>query len=304
MTSLPTQSSIPSSLPLSTRSSADTNPPVPLSMLAPASGPTSTPHAHDYLPFTFEVELEMIIRPKANMNQGHPVPDRDATTRQTRDFNLLLLDAVAEILSAYGMPCNAFVPMDGEAPDYMRWNAMLDGSISKKHMCDGFYSIEVVSPKISANPGWVQQIDAFWSVFLQHFELRRDTSCGFYVHVSTATGSFSLDQLRMMAKAVVFWEPAAAWCAPLSRQDRILGFCKSNTNMPTPVAQVLSRHGDLRGLRYAYDYIDAVASDAIVDYVCADKYRAWNFRPCRSGGHGSIEFRRPPGVADGKKSKH
>jgi hypothetical protein len=38
--------------------------------------------------------------------------------------------------------------------------------------------------------------------------------------------------------------------------------------------------------------------------VCLDKYRAWNFLPDKDKGHGSVEFRRPPGVVNFKKSKH
>ena len=164
--------------------------------------------------------------------------------------------------------------------------------------------MEVVSPLISADPSWVQVIDHFWLVLLEYFELRRDTSCGFHIHTSTATGSYSQDQLRMMAKAVIFWENATARYAPASRQDRVLDFCKSNIKFPVPVANTLSRHGPLRGLQYAFDYIDNVGIDGIVDFICPDKYRAWNFLPCRQGGHGSIEFRRPPGVVNGKKAKH
>ena len=164
--------------------------------------------------------------------------------------------------------------------------------------------MEIVSPLIIADAIWVQVIDTFWSVLLQHFELRRDTSCGFHIHTSTATGNYSLAQIRMMAKAIIFWEPATARCAPDSRQDRILGFCKSNIKYPVPVASYLSGPGPLRGLQYAYDYIDTLGIDAIVDFICPDKFRAWNFRPCRTGGHGSIEFRRAPGVVTAKKTKH
>ncbi|KAI8938230.1 hypothetical protein NX059_005891 [Plenodomus lindquistii] len=44
--------------------------------------------------------------------------------------------------------------------------------------------------------------------------------------------------------------------------------------------------------------------DTLVNYVCPDKYRAWNFLPAKETGHGSIEFRRPPGVVNTKKTKH
>ncbi|KAI1615621.1 hypothetical protein EDD37DRAFT_497617 [Exophiala viscosa] len=107
-----------------------------------------------------------------------------------------------------------------------------------------------------------------------------------------------------MAKAVAFWEPATARCAPPSRQDDIQGFCKSNISQGTMVAAPLARYGPLRGLVYAFDYIDNATRESIVHYVCPDKYRAWNFNPCRPGGHGSIEFRRAPGVTTFQASIH
>ena len=106
-----------------------------------------------------------------------------------------------------------------------------------------------------------------------------------------------------MAKAVVFWEPSTAKCAPLSRQDEVQTFCKSNI-AGTKVGQVLENYGLVQGLQLAFDHIDRVGVDEIVNYVCEDKFRAWNFLPCKTGGTGSIEFRRPPGVVTAKKAKH
>ena len=107
----------------------------------------------------------------------------------------------------------------------------------------------------------------------------------------------------MMAKAVVFWEPSTAKCAPLSRQDEVQDFCKSNI-AGTMVGQVLENYGLVQGLQLAFEHIDRAGVNEIVRYVCPDKYRAWNFLPCKTGGTGSIEFRRPPGVVTAKKTKH
>ncbi len=38
-----------------------------------------------------------------------------------------------------------------------------------------------------ANPGLVPLIDKFWSVLNQHLEYRRETSCGFHIHISPVT---------------------------------------------------------------------------------------------------------------------
>ena len=95
--------------------------------------------------------------------------------------------------------------------------------------------------------------------------MRQDTSCGFHIHTSTRTGRFALDQMQRMAKAVVFWEPATMRCAPWSRHDSVSGFCKSNIKRPAPVAADLEELGPLRGLVEAFEKIDHMNAEEIVD---------------------------------------
>jgi hypothetical protein len=130
----------------------------------------------------------------------------------------------------------------------------------------------------------------------EHFEFRADISCGTHVHISLSSGAYCDSQVRSMAKAVIYWEPATRRCAPASRHDQVQSFCKSNLSREVMCSRALERYGPLRGLWYAFDYIERAARDSVVNSVCPGKYFAWNFNPCKTGGHGSIEFRRPPGV--------
>ena len=164
--------------------------------------------------------------------------------------------------------------------------------------------VEIVTPIIQVNSAWVSLIDNFWSVLNNHFEYRRETSCGFHIHISPVTRSYNLAQIRQLAKAIVFWERATAECSPPSRQDQILGFCTSNICQPVPVATALDTHSTWRGHQAAFDLIDNATRDQVVDYICPDKYRAWNVLPSKQDGFGSIEFRRAPGVVTAKQSKH
>ncbi|KAL8824674.1 MAG: hypothetical protein Q9191_004891 [Dirinaria sp. TL-2023a] len=267
---------------------------------SPDSGFFSTSRPRNYLPFNFGVEFEMIVRLKANDVESL---GPDISVSQLRNHHIKFCHDIAQHLSRNGMLCSFFDFGDGDKPDYSRWNAVIDTSLSKHHMRDGFFPVDLVSPLICADDNCSQTVGKFWSVLLSHYELRRDTTCGLHIHISSATQNWTLDQLRSMAKAIVFWEPATARCAPLSRQDRFQDFCQSNIKAEVPVASCWTR-GPLRGLLQAFDFIDNADSDAIVDYVCPDKYRAWNLRPCGTGGHGSIEFRRPPGIVTAKKAKH
>ena len=94
------------------------------------------PLSAPYLPFFVGVEFEILVRPRPVITEKFPLPDIDASVRKRQDYNLQIRAIVAEALSAHGMPCNIFD--DEEQPDYTKWNAMLDGSISKKHQKDGF----------------------------------------------------------------------------------------------------------------------------------------------------------------------
>ena len=165
--------------------------------------------------------------------------------------------------------------------------------------------VEIVTPKIRADATWPRTIERFWDLLSHHFDFRQEMSCGFHVHVSLASGFYTLDQLRCMAKAVTFWSSYATRCAPPSRQDVVQDFCKSNVVDPdVPVNQFFMEHGPLRFLQHAYAKIDEANRDEVIRFVCPDKHRAWNFLPAREGGPGSIEHRRPPGVTDAVKSKH
>ncbi|KAF2802394.1 uncharacterized protein BDZ99DRAFT_370568, partial [Mytilinidion resinicola] len=146
-----------------------------------------------HLPFNFGVELELIIRPKHidSLPFDLRLPDSDATPRQTRDFNFTLLKMIAQLLSASEMPCNVFDHNCDEEPDYTKWNATLDASISKAHIANGFYPVEIVTPIIKADADWVYTIDKFWSVMDDAFLYRRDISCGTHVHISPASGSYN-----------------------------------------------------------------------------------------------------------------
>ena len=164
--------------------------------------------------------------------------------------------------------------------------------------------VEIVTPVVKADSTWRTTIDQFWSIIRKHFDLRRDTSCGMHIHVSPVQSRFDIGQLRCIAKAVVLWERDTARCAPPSRDDRVQNFCLSNVLGAVPAARSIQAHGPLRGLRHAFRHIDHASRNDIVDYVCPDKHRVWNFLSARETGHGSVEFRRPPGVTTGKKAKH
>ncbi|XDG00435.1 hypothetical protein ABKA04_000050 [Annulohypoxylon sp. FPYF3050] len=101
-----------------------------------------------------------------------------------------------------GMECAVFDPSEQDKPDYTRWSVMVDGSLTKNHIQDGF--LELVTPVLIADDMWTKTIDSFWCILHQYFELRQDSTCGTHVHISFREGHFSIGQLRNMAKAVTY----------------------------------------------------------------------------------------------------
>ncbi|KAI0447785.1 hypothetical protein F4803DRAFT_571461 [Xylaria telfairii] len=82
-------------------------------------------------------------------------------------------------------------------------------------------------------------------------------------------------------------------------------FCRSNGKSPA-LANVFGKHGPIRSLPFLFNTIDTSTRQQIVDMMCPNRARffAWNLLPSDDGGSGSVEFRRPPGVATAKKAKH
>ncbi|KAI1465083.1 uncharacterized protein F4812DRAFT_439476 [Daldinia caldariorum] len=103
-----------------------------------------------------------------------------------------------------GLKSVVFDAADQDKPNYGVWNLMLDGSLSKHHILDGFYPVEIVSPVLVADDGWSKKMDLLWTVLHRYFEFRKDTTCGFHIHISFQEGHFTIKQLRSLAKAVAF----------------------------------------------------------------------------------------------------
>lgn len=80
-------------------------------------------------------------------------------------------------------------------------------------------------------------------------------------------------------------------------------FCESNIKSPK-IKHYLQQHGPIRSLPFIFDKIDEATRDEVIELISPDKNRAWNLRPAKEGKAGSIEFRRPPGVASAQNAKH
>lgn len=88
------------------------------------------------LPFCFGCEIEIMIRSRSS--SGLQLPHKGFSASQQRRYNFRLLEVIARALTDNGLACQVFDPAEQDCPDYTVWNAMLDASLSRAHLCDGF----------------------------------------------------------------------------------------------------------------------------------------------------------------------
>lgn len=154
-------------------------------------------------------------------------------------------------------------------------------------------------------------MDAVWWVLQQKFDTSTDTQCSTHVHISPAQGQWTLDHIKRVAKAVLYFERSVDTIMPPER--RYTEWAHSNRN-----------NISLRGQKMdmLFSRIDGAQDLAqIVSLVCLYPkdtthglrmgklhnfpYRVfrWNFTPLTMYSKGTIEFRQPPGSSDAASAK-
>ncbi|KAK0757400.1 hypothetical protein N5P37_010123 [Trichoderma harzianum] len=134
-------------------------------------------HPESSLPFSFGVEFELQLRVKngTGLDIGN-YPAAEASFSVMRRYNFSLLESIAEILTQEGMDAVRHDMSSDDPLDYSKWNVVLDGSLSKAHMKDGYYPVEIVTPVILGDDQWASKIDKFWAVLLSKFQVLLDTT--------------------------------------------------------------------------------------------------------------------------------
>jgi hypothetical protein len=134
-----------------------------------------------------------------------------------------------------------------------------------------------------------------------------DRSCGTHVHVSPE-GRFmweypyTLDELKCIAKAVIYYDPAVTLILPSERKA-----CSYSRSNVLENAQLKGVYNAVRtyGYGYIFGWIDSFPDhETISSVVSCTKFVAWNFQNAVSGGCGTVEFRRPPQVTTAEATKH
>jgi hypothetical protein len=135
--------------------------------------------------------------------------------------------------------------------------------------------------------------------------------CSTHVHISPSQGSWTLAQVKKVAKAVLYYERSIDTLLPQERRQNI--WAQSNRyntiTKPQTTATLLTWIDGARDIPYVALIMCAFSKDSqygrdvgqTQDFV-HNVFR-WNFMPLTKGSMGTIEFRQPPGSSNAAATK-
>ena len=275
----------------------------------------------------FGVEIELLIRPKPALygliNQyGYQESQEYYQLRKNREA---VYQALAQALSQGGLETE----MDEDKSEFLTWMIAYDGSIRESSPHDGFCEsiyflraegpinlfsrftnfahialldgVEIISKVLTSIEEWQSELDLAWDILNENCYIRADPSCGTHVHVSPG-GRYTLDGLKCVAKAAVYYEPAITSIMPNDRKD-----CAWSRSNIFESEQLGNAYDAARTSGYGclFDWIDSFRDEETLSSIISPcKHVSWNFKNAVPGGCGTVEFRRPPQVTSAGATKH
>jgi Putative amidoligase enzyme len=162
--------------------------------------------------------------------------------------------------------------------------------------------MEVVSPTLNTRQSVTDTISEFWEAMSVHFDVQRDTSCGGHVHVTPMRNGnkFTLDELKKVAFATVFYEDYITSILPLVRRTN--DYCKPNSKSTNRKGEscrlrtLLASGKTLQSLQNVAVEIRTITSGRdLCQFMQKTRYVLWNYQnifPSPSGKYtGTVEFR-------------
>jgi hypothetical protein len=167
--------------------------------------------------------------------------------------------------------------------------------------------VELVSPifYFHEKQTWVTQLQNLWKVLSTNFEVHPTKECSTHIHLSPATGSWTLAESKGIAQAAVYFERCIDALLPGHR--RINPYCMSNRHNP--------RYNHLPLPLIFQDISQTESDEALAENMCwcsKDSMHArrtlheddfvhphfrWNFTSLTDRKR-TIEFRQPPASRD------
>jgi hypothetical protein len=165
--------------------------------------------------------------------------------------------------------------------------------------------MEIVSPRLTTKMEVTQTLSDFWEGMRVHFDPTRDRQCGGHVHVTPlrAGNKFTLDELRRVAFATVYYEKEVLAVMPSHRRSNL--YCRPNSAANDSGLALIRRSSGANWTTQSLGRVrDAIRNSSGAEKLAgfmqaSSRYVCWNFhntfptvdRSGRTRHSGTVEFR-------------
>jgi Putative amidoligase enzyme len=147
--------------------------------------------------------------------------------------------------------------------------------------------MEMRTPVIDFKPGWRDSVKMTWKYLEEDYRIIPTDDCATHIHISL-TPQYTLDQLKRIASAIIYFEPAFEALVPDDRRGNL--WCRSIwLEGPKFALQDKSRAQSIELVERAPNTMALLHLLHVID----DPRYAWNFWSLLSPKQ-TIEFRQPP----------
>jgi hypothetical protein len=152
--------------------------------------------------------------------------------------------------------------------------------------------MESVSPILDSSTRWDLDIQAFWRVLREMFEVEK-SDCGTHIHIAPMGRRYTLKEAKTIAFACCYYERYIISCLPEERRDH--DYCRRNTRVATKMGQLYEARTSKALVQIASDLNTLSMFEDLVTYMQGsthgDRRVLWNFHNLCYGSKGTIEFR-------------
>jgi hypothetical protein len=158
---------------------------------------------------------------------------------------------------------------------------------------------------------WKWHMNAEWWVLSEKFNTSSTPQCSTHVHISPSQGSWTLAQVKRVAKAVLYYERSIDTLLPQARRQNI--WAQSNRHNPITRPQTMTTlftwidgAKDIPSIAFimcAFSKDSQYGRDVGKTQDFVHNVFRWNFMPLAKGSMGTIEFRQPPGSSNAAATK-
>ncbi|KAL2156626.1 hypothetical protein VTH82DRAFT_1371 [Thermothelomyces myriococcoides] len=187
---------------------------------------------------------------------------------------------------------------------YKEWIVIQDSTLPSSS-AENLFGVELVSPIFytQRKQEWIPEIRKIWRILEERFEVHATRECSTHIHLSPASGPWTLSTARGVAKAAVFFERCIDALMPGHR--RINPYCMSNRRNArygcgmdiTQIFDDVNQAESLEDLgeRMCWCSRDSVhARQTLHEDDFVHPHFRWNLTALTESRTRTIEFRQPP----------